>query len=524
MKADIACSIEIDNTTFISKYMTHVKGVKCQVILDSHFCNITVTGVGHRLWREYYFSKAAHSIFKRHLQDTDERDTEPSEFRSLSSGEESIIESSGMTSSEESSTGCSSMTGSEGSRTESSSIAFTEDSRIFPSENRIQPIHISTPNAQSSRSNVCTEGRRQQCDLYRVQYNDDYGIMNQQRGESDGRQLSFLVAKIGKMESEIQELRRTVISLMQTMIPTPTYSEAVNRKNYTATTQSQSPLILSEETRMPNFPKDATHTNNRSSSIQKIPPQETPKAIPVIISQGSKQTQVRANSGKQQPVTNQDRQPRTEDRQPRTDDRQPRTEETQQRVLLLGDSIIKGVNTKGLANGVHKHSISGGNIQQLIDEINHYDLKVFSTIIIYIGGNNVARGDNPSITEEKYDELISLIKCSNRSCKIILCSIAPRTDADVSNFNQAVAKLAMHWRCQNVDYVSSTHDMFFKDGELSTRYFHHDGIHLTASGTKRLLDALNRGFQIVKDFDNCVFTGKRNMNKANIGSGFHVPQ
>ena len=111
-----------------------------------------------------------------------------------------------MTSSEESSTGSSSMTGSEGSRTESSSIAFTEDSRIFPSENSIQPIHISTPNAQSSGSNVYNGGSRQQCDLYRAQYNDDYGIMNQQRGESNGRQISFLVAKIGKMESEIQEL------------------------------------------------------------------------------------------------------------------------------------------------------------------------------------------------------------------------------------------------------------------------------------------------------------------------------
>ena len=230
MKADIACSIEIDNTSFIFKYMTHVKCVKCQVILDCHFCNITVTDVGHRLWREYYFSKAAHSIFKRHLQDTDKRDTEPLEFRSLSSGEESSIESSGMTSSEESSTGSSSMTGSEGSRTESSSISFTEDSRIFPSENSIQPIHISTPNAKSSGSNVYTGESRQECDLYRAQSNDDYGIMNQQRGESDGRQLSFLVAKIGKMESEIQELRRTVISLMQAMIPTPTYSEAVNRK------------------------------------------------------------------------------------------------------------------------------------------------------------------------------------------------------------------------------------------------------------------------------------------------------
>ena len=48
------------------------------------------------------------------------------------------------------------MTGSEGSRTEPSSIAFSEDSRIFPSENSTQPIHISTPNAQSSGSNVYT--------------------------------------------------------------------------------------------------------------------------------------------------------------------------------------------------------------------------------------------------------------------------------------------------------------------------------------------------------------------------------
>ena len=65
-----------------------------------------------------------------------------------------------------------------------------------------------------------------------------------------------------------------------------------------------------------------------------------------------------------------------------------------------------------------------------------------------------------------------------------------------------------------MDHISSTHDMFSKDSEPSTRYFHQDGIHLTASRTKRLSNALNRGFQILKDFDNCVFTGKRNMNKA----------
>ena len=176
----------------------------------------------------------------------------------------------------------------------------THDSRIFPSENSIQPIHISTPNAQSSGSNIYTGGSRQQCDLYRAQYNDDYGIMSQHRGESDGRQLSFIVAKIGKMESEIQELRRTVISLMQTMIPTPTYSEAVNRKKKTLQLlQSHSHrcfCLRRPECRI--FPRMRHTLTIGRVLFRKMPPQETPKAIPVIISQGSKQTQIwGANSG-----------------------------------------------------------------------------------------------------------------------------------------------------------------------------------------------------------------------------------
>ena len=89
---------------------------------------------------------------------------------------------------------------------------------------------------------------------------------------------------------------------MQTMIPTPTYSEAVNRKKlysyYTVTVT----VDFFGGDKNAEFSQDVTHTNNQSRSIQKIPPQETPKAIPVIISQGSKQTQVRENSGKQQLV------------------------------------------------------------------------------------------------------------------------------------------------------------------------------------------------------------------------------
>ena len=64
--------------------------------------------------------------------------------------------------------------------------------------------------------------------------------------------------------------------------------------------------------------------------------------------------------------------------------------------------------------------------------------------------------------------------------------------------------------------------MFHKDGRPSTRYFLQDGIHLTASGTKRLLDALNRIFPFVADFDICVFNGKRPTVKASGGNGFQV--
>ena len=126
---------EIDETPFISKCVTHNKVLKCEIIFDSHFCNVTVTGVGNRIGRDYYFPKAAHCLFKKYLQDVDRRELESSESSCVSSGEESTKESSSTTSSDESSTESSSMTSSVGSNTEYG-ITYgeelhAEDSRIF---------------------------------------------------------------------------------------------------------------------------------------------------------------------------------------------------------------------------------------------------------------------------------------------------------------------------------------------------------------------------------------------------------
>ena len=158
------------------------------------------------------------------------------------------------------------------------------------------------------------------------------------------------------------------------------------------------------------------------------------------------------------------------------------------KILLLGDSIINRINTKGLVKGVHKNSKGGATLQHLTDEEAVYDLKVFLTVIL----NDAANGKSPEWMEDKFDELISLIKCSNKDCRVILCSLAPCGDVEVTLVNQCIIKLANQWKNQHVKLSSECYNVFFKGEQLTHRYFNQDGIHLSCSRTKRLLDAINR--------------------------------
>ena len=70
-----------------------------------------------------------------------------------------------------------------------------------------------------------------------------------------------------------------------------------------------------------------------------------------------------------------------------------RTERTSRgKLLLIGVSILNGVNTKGLVKGIQKHSKGGATVNDLIEEISVYDVRNFETCIIYIGGMTVQIG------------------------------------------------------------------------------------------------------------------------------------
>ena len=76
------------------------------------------------------------------------------------------------------------------------------------------------------------------------------------------------------------------------------------------------------------------------------------------------------------------------------------------KLLLIGDSILNGINTKGLVKCVQKHAKGGATAKDLLDEISVYDMRNFEACLIYVGGNDCAKGTRVESLAETYDQLL----------------------------------------------------------------------------------------------------------------------
>ena len=99
------------------------------------------------------------------------------------------------------------------------------------------------------------------------------------------------------------------------------------------------------------------------------------------------------------------------------------------KILLIGDSIINGINKQGLKDNVYKHGIPGATEM--------YDLNQFSHAVIYVGGNDAASGTDIKQFEDLYIQLLTHIQHKSE-CKIILVNSCPRKDADTSAVNAVI--------------------------------------------------------------------------------------
>lgn len=189
------------------------------------------------------------------------------------------------------------------------------------------------------------------------------------------------------------------------------------------------------------------------------------------------------------------------------------TQSKNKKILLIGDSIVSGINPKGLKGNIYKHGIGGATIDVLLKEIEVYDLNQFSHIIVYVGGNNASNRTDIEYFEELYDQLLNYIKKSCQS-KIVIVNSCPRRDTDTTDVNGIMQELSEH---HEVELVNAHAAFFDKKGALIKRYYAKDGIHFSDSGVKRLLGAINRKVEIVDNFSSCVFhTPKRTVGNNRV--------
>lgn len=134
-----------------------------------------------------------------------------------------------------------------------------------------------------------------------------------------------------------------------------------------------------------------------------------------------------------------------------------------------------------------------------------YDLNCFQNIVIYVAGNdasNMKTDTDVDLVEEKYEQLLYLIRQKNEDIKIYLCSVCPRGDTTVEGINEMIKRQCNFHEGIFIDTYSN---FFNKHNQLKSHFYQpRNNIHLSPSGTRGLLGAIHKYVDIVQDFKKCA--------------------
>ena len=283
------------------------------------------------------------------------------------------------------------------------------------------------------------------------------------------------------MEKKLDDLKSSVVSIIEGLYIDVSYADAVKR-TCAANSSTQSPIENSRNAAsVSRFVDegfaDTTHINVDNSSSetmlktvatsQNIVQRNSAKIISQrdverISSQKKSQPAVQRISMLTNPqpvpvrVTN-----RNNQKTPIYNQNTALSLHQQKRVPIIGSSILKGINYRGLRKGVKICSKPGARVPELLEELSIFDLKSVEKIVICIGGNDCASKVHVQAFQDKHNELISFIKNANESCTVYLGKILPRGDVDVTEFNRFIQRVAENLAEIHVQYIYDTHNLFF---------------------------------------------------------------
>lgn len=156
----------------------------------------------------------------------------------------------------------------------------------------------------------------------------------------------------------------------------------------------------------------------------------------------------------------------------------------------MGDSIIKDLPP---IDGVVIKSFPGATIASLAWHVDKENVKLtnFDFLIIHVGTNNIANGDDQESMQSDFGNLIARIKRKKSSIRIIVSSILPRpcdhsvTDKVIKDFN----------KCLRLEMAQDLGFRFVESWKAVTKFGTYrrylfakndKGLHLNTEGSRRL--------------------------------------
>ena len=459
---------------------THVNHQQCFLTIDRSVLSLCASGPGHTLWREKKFKKLSENMYKSFVRETN-----------------SVLNTS-----------------------------------LLDQDNAsLSGAQVSTQHNQSGLIiNILEETAEKETP----------GVIRQELPSTNTdpqdtpvmRKISVLMEMIHSLQGDVRLIQSNIMTLTKEV--TELASQALYQtvdETHIDNTSPGTVIELVNETELSKHndskgPAPSPKQNNRPYSevvqqqgLTTVPNQQDanrPAAVtPINSLDGLQRTSTPKASHQQhteRPHTTAkvDQQPRPVNHsEPRSQPSKPRRNSAK-KVLLMGDSVISPVNTRGLKKEVFKHSIPGAGIDHIFDQSNMFNMSQFSEIILFVGGNDASNGTDIEYFEELYEQVILNLKKANNTCRIYLCNMSPRSDTDVSEVNQAIHRLCQEHNLTMVDINKSFYD---RQGRIIERYYGDDLIHLSTSGVKRLLGEINKEFDFVEKFENCSFKS-RNQKKS----------
>ena len=164
-----------------------------------------------------------------------------------------------------------------------------------------------------------------------------------------------------------------------------------------------------------------------------------------------------------------------------------------QSVLLTGSSILKGVRNNGLKANVTVRTFPGATVESLARRLDHYNIDNCKTVILHVGGNDADDGVDLDTFCDNYTTLLSDLNSDDRT--IIVSGLLPRGSVDLEPYNERLRTLCME---NDIAFVDHFDGFLLASGELPATYYMKDKTHLSASGTRKLLQCIDKTFKITR--------------------------